>query len=204
MLLLVLPFIVLIRLAVWLHIHRELNGWVALSGSVIATTLLMAIYFSFMYTKMTGRLGDWMGFKRRAYAAGFLVFAYTAYTLFYISGENVKHNDTRSEYLELHPILRLSVSTLIILDRQLLITDAGRLPEDYAKMGLKSKKHSLHYIQSDGYTHALDVRTTGRSEWISTLVEFYFRIMGFNTIRHVGTADHLHVSLMVHDKPWAQ
>ena len=201
--LLVLPFILFIRLSVYVYEAHRLNGWVALSIGVAATTLVMIIYFSIMYSKMTGRVGTWMAFKRRAYAAGFLVFAFAAYTLFYISGKNVKHDEIRSEFRDLHPILRLGVSTLIIIDRNLLITDAGRMPEDYKKMGLPTKAHSLHYKQADGYSHALDLRTNGRSEWTNRLVWLYFRLMGFNTLRHIGTADHLHISLSIHDRPGA-
>lgn len=202
--LLTLPFILLIRVAVWMYEHYEWNGWMALGMSCLVTTIVMLMYFSFMYSKVTGKFGTWLALKRRAYAAGFIVFAFAAYSLFYISGDNVKYDDVRSEYRELHPILRVSISTIILIDRSLLITDAGRLPEDYKKMGLKSKKNSLHYRQQDGYTHAFDIRTKGKKEWKNKAIQTYFRLMGFNTLRHIGTADHLHVSLMVHTRPWAK
>lgn len=32
-------------------------------------------------------------------------------------------------------------------------------------------------------------------EWRNLAAELAFRAMGFHTLRHVGTADHLHVSL---------
>jgi hypothetical protein len=41
------------------------------------------------------------------------------------------------------------------------------------------------------------VRTNGRSKATNLLVELYFILMGFETLRHVGTADHLHVALPV-------
>ncbi len=109
--LLLLPFILLIRVAVGMHEQYAWNGWLALLVSGSVTSLIVLIYFSFLYSKITGKVGDWMAFKRRAYAAGFLVFAFAAYGLFYISGENMKHREIRSEYRELHPILRMSVST---------------------------------------------------------------------------------------------
>ena len=203
LLLLILPFVLLIRLAVWMYEQYAWNGWMALGVSIAATSLVMLLYFSLMYSKLTGKIGTWMAFKRRAYAAGFLVFSFAAYSLFYISGDNVKYEDVRTEYRQLHPILRLSVSTIMLVDRKLLMTDAARVPEDYEKMGLKTKQHSLHYQQKDGFTHAFDIRTNGRPEWANKTVEIYFRLMGFNTLRHVGTADHLHISLMVHERPWA-
>jgi hypothetical protein len=49
--------------------------------------------------------------------------------------------------------------------------------------------------QEDGYAYAVDIRTLGRPEWRTRLVSLYFRAMGFGTLRHVGTADHLHVYL---------
>jgi len=76
-----------------------------------------------------------------------------------------------------------------------VVTDAARTREDYAAMGLPPAETSLHFAQSDGYVHALDLRTAGRAEWRNVLVEAGFRMMGFRTLRHVGTADHLHVSL---------
>lgn len=202
--LLLLPFILLIRVAVYLHTTYAQNGWISLALSGGITTLLMLLYFTIMYSKLTGKIGTWMGLKRRIYAAGFLVFSYIAYTLFFISGENVKHDALRQEFRELHPIMRLAVSTFVIADRSLIITDASRIPEDYQKMGLKSKKHSLHYKQRDGFTYAIDFRTKNREEWRNSLVRTYFSLMGFRTLRHGGTADHLHVSLLSHDHPYAR
>jgi len=71
-------------------------------------------------------------------------------------------------------------------------------------MGLKSKNHSLHYRQSNGYAHAMDLRTNGRSEVRNFMTQTFFRLMGFKTLRHIGTADHLHVSLVSHDRPNAK
>ncbi len=49
----------------------------------------------------------------------------------------------------------------------------------------------------------MDLRTNDRQEWRNQILELYFNLMGFNTLRHVGTADHLHVSLSPHDLPGA-
>jgi hypothetical protein len=84
---------------------------------------------------------------------------------------------------------------LFLLDKKAIVTDASRVPEGYHKMGLKSKTHSLHYIQEDGYVYAIDLRTKGRSEIRNTFLKMYFYIMGFKSMRHVGTADHLHISM---------
>ena len=116
----------------------------------------------------------------------------------------MKNTSLKKEITKVHPILRLSISTITYLDNGLIITDANRQPEDYRKMGLKTKKHSLHYKQKNGYAHALDLRTQGRSEWRNALIRGYFWLMGFNTLRHGGTGDHLHVSLLSHDRPYAK
>ena len=95
----------------------------------------------------------------------------------------------------LHPLLRVALSTLILADRDLVVTDLARGPKDYAAMGLSPNDGSLHYVQRDGYTHAADLRTAGRSELKNVLVRVYFWSMGFATLRHVGSGDHLHVEL---------
>jgi hypothetical protein len=60
-------------------------------------------------------------------------------------------------------------------------------------MGLPVSRESLHYRQADGWVHAVDLRTHAGLK--SLLVQWYFDLMGFDTLRHVGTHDHLHVSL---------
>ena len=84
----------------------------------------------------------------------------------------------------------------MLMDRDLLITDMTRKREDYAAMGLPALRQSLHNPQADGYVHAIDLRTRHRAEIRNWLLETYFELMGFHTLRH-GTADHLHVSIPV-------
>ena len=76
-----------------------------------------------------------------------------------------------------------------------MITDADRTPEFYARAGLAANESSLHFPQDDGFVHALDLRTINRPEWRNLAAGLAFRAMGFHTLRHVGTADHLPVSL---------
>jgi len=199
--LLVLPFIVLIRGAVYFHSEYTMHPQIALlSGGLIALVVLM-IYFSWFYGRLTGKLGSKESFKFRAFLAAVLVIGYCAHGLFFFNGKNAKSDAVRSEYTSLHPILRLSISTILFLDNDLILTDASRVPEDYKKMGLKTKSHSLHYKQSNGYVHAFDIRTKGHSALRNGLLKGYFSLMGLNTLRHGGTGDHLHVSLKSHDRP---
>src|SRR2546426_1524309 len=88
--------------------------------------------------------------------------AYCAYALIYFSSANAKSERVRAYYASLHPLLRVALSTLILADRDLVVTDLARGPESYAAMGLTPNDGSLHYLQRDGYTHAADLRTAGR------------------------------------------
>lgn len=202
-LLLVFPFILLIRGAVYLHECYALSPWLSIVGGVGFSAVLLFIYFTFFYGKLTGSIGGFGAMKRRMTIAILLVLLYSLQGILFLSPSNLKSKDLRNEISEVHPILRLSVSTLAFLDKGLIITDAQRVPEDYRKMGLKQKSHSLHYEQEDGYTHALDLRTKNRSEVRNAMMKWYFKLMGVNTLRHVGTADHLHISLMSHQRPGA-
>lgn len=202
-LLLVLPFVILVRGAVYLHSHYELFPWLSILGAMGATFVLIFLYMTFFYGKMTGKIGKSGVLYRRTFLAAVLVAGYCGYGLVFLSGANAKHDEVRSEYTELHPILRLGVSTLVFLDGDLIVTDASRVTEDYAKMGLPALKNSLHYKQSNGYVHAVDIRTNGRSNNRNLAIQTYFKLMGFNTLRHVGTGDHLHISLKSFDVPGA-
>ncbi len=202
--LLIAPFIMLIRGATYFHGHL-FPSWLSLAASVTATAIIMFVYFSFFYGKLTGRFGNFNTFKRRAFIAFVFVAVYCLQGVLFFSVNNMKNPKLKNEISSLHPVLRLSLSTLVFVDRDLIITDASRIPEDYKKMGLKSKKASLHYKQkSSGYVHAVDLRTKGRSEVKNSLVKYYFKLMGFNTLRHTGTGDHLHISLLSHDRPGAK
>jgi len=199
--LIVIPFIVFIRGSVYIYEHHQMPTWIAFAGGAIFTSIVLALYFSMIYRKITGRFGSLRSLRKRIVIALILILGYSFYGLLFVSADNAKHEDVRKEFTRLHPIIRLGVSTLIFIDPGLIITDASRVPEDYRKMGLKTNKRSLHYKQSDGYVHALDIRTNNRSEWRNFLIKTYFHLMGFNTLRHGGTGDHLHVSLYSPDNP---
>ena len=200
---LVFPFILLIRGSVFFHSNYEWMPWLSVLGGVGVTTIVLLIYMIFLQGNLTGKIGSANSVKRKMIFAVILVLGYSAHALFYFSDANAKSKNVQKEFTSLHPILRLSTSTVLFLDGKLIMTDANRVPEDYKKMGLKSKRRSLHYKQSDGYVHALDIRTNGRSEVRNFLMKGYFQLMGFNVLRHVGTDDHLHVSLKSFDSPGA-
>jgi len=195
---LTLPFILLIRGAIHLHESNQYPPSIALLGGIFLATILVTIYLLFFYGSLTGEVGS---IRRKLVLALFLVIGYGIHGLFFFSKSNSKSAAVQKEFTQLHPILRMSISTLIHLDQSLIITDANRQPEDYRKFGLPSKKHSLHYHQSSGYVHAVDIRTKGRGTIRNFLIRSYFKLMGFNTLRHGGTADHLHISISSRDRP---
>lgn len=198
LLLILLPFWVLIRGAVFLHEAYGLIAWGAILGGVLGSASLILLYLTYLQGRLLGRPGN----VRRTYGLALaLVTVYCLPGLFYLSAASAKHEEVRREFTRLHPVLRLGVSTLTVLDRGLIVTDADRQPEDYGRMGLPVNRRSLHYRQSSGYAHAVDIRTIGRNGLRNALITGYFRLMGFNTLRHVGTADHLHVSIGSRDRP---
>ena len=200
---LVLPFLALLRGSTWLY-SVGLGTWPALAVAATLTVLLLASYIL--------AAAHWLRHRRAALptgpgttkrlikGAGILVVVYCAFGLVYLSGANANGDGVRAEYRSLHPHLRLAVGTLVLADGDLLVTDATRTVEDYAAMGLPPNQRSLHLEQDDGWAHAVDLRTTGRTGLRNALTQLYFEALGFRTLRHVGTADHLHVSLPPPDR----
>jgi hypothetical protein len=181
-----LPFLLLVRTAVWMYLEHNMPTWEAMTIAFITTTLLLLAYVFVLNMRLS--LGTTQGLI-------LIVALYVLYALAYVSKENLKHSELIDAYATLHPILRLAVSTMLVADQKAIITDAGRTPHDYSKMKLAINKKSLHYAQNDGFVHAVDLRTQNRPPWLNELVVWYFQSMGFATLRHVGTADHLHISL---------
>lgn len=201
-LILILPFIALIRGAVYIHTHYALGAYLSLACGVLFSILVLVLYSFLVYgPRDYNDQGPSVAFGTRAKLLGFVVIGFCIHGLFFISSENMSSGRLDKSIRQLHPIIRIAVSTVVVLDRDLIITDGSRTPEDYRKMGLPTKKTSLHYQQSNGYAYAIDLRTNRRSELRNQLVRSYFWLMGFRTLRHVGTDDHLHVSLFCHDLP---
>lgn len=112
-LLLVLPFILLVRGAVFLHEHHTGSPWLALLGGMMMAAVVLFVYLSFAYGKLTGKLGDSDNLMRRSALALVLVIGYGVYGLVFISGANTKHDEVRREYTSLHPVLRVAISTIV-------------------------------------------------------------------------------------------
>ena len=186
-----LPFLVYVRAAVYLYGHGA-NPWIALLGSAILTVAIVSGCVILIARRFRQRARVPTVIK---WAVLPVVFTWCVYAAFYLSRVNVKSDDVRAYYTAVNPILRVALSTIVLIDPDLVVTDMGRVRGDYRRMGLPVNHRTQHYRQADGWVHAVDLRTRGRWEIRNRLVQLYFWSMGFSTLRHVGTADHLHVQL---------
>ena len=188
----VLPFILMIRGGLLAYLGWGLGTWPSLALAALATSSLLGLYA----WSVSHRLGAEPESRTLVARSAFgVAIAYILYTLLFVASANVKSDAVRAEYRAMHPMLRVASSALILVDPESIITDAGRTPQDYRRMGLSPVEASLHFAQEDGYVHAMDLRTEGRSELRNRGIQLGFWMLGFSTLRHVGTADHLHVSL---------
>ena len=189
-----LPFLALVRVAVFLYEHQGWPTALALAGGTACSVAVVTAYGAWVWHRFTGQVR--LALVARRVALPFVA-AYCVYALVYLSSANAKSDRVRAYYASLHPLLRVGLSTLIVFDRDAMITDLARRPEDYRTMGLPQNDASLHLVQPDGYSHAADLRTTGRGFLRNRLVQLYLWGLGFDTRRHTGTSDHLHVELPV-------
>ncbi|MBT7805426.1 hypothetical protein HN766_08050 [Candidatus Poribacteria bacterium] len=185
------------RVAVEFYARFGLGAWVGLGASVITVAVALAVCTRVLPRRSRRRRRP---LRPRVLTIVALMVGYCVYAILSISGANAKTGEVRRELRTLHPCLRLAVGTAVIGDDPLLLTDIAREPDDYGEMGLATRGSSLHYIQDDGYAHAVDLRTKGRSELHNGLTRLYFHALGLHTLRHVGTADHLHVALPISDR----
>jgi hypothetical protein len=191
-----LCFILMLRGSISLYYSHGFNVWITLAILSFVALILLLIYMLVAFRKIWGH---WpMSFalvKGKTIFALFILIGCYAYVWAQFSDGQAKSQSVYGEASKLHPFLTLAVSTILIVDRGLVVTDIARVPDDYEAMGLQTNRRSLHFAQADGYVYAVDIRTNGRSGIRNTLVKGFFYAMGFNTIRHTGNADHLHISL---------
>lgn len=188
----VLPFVLLIRGGVLAYRVWNLGTWPSLAFAALATATLLGLYAWWASRHLGAGPASTQLIARSVFG---VALAYVVYMLVFIASANVKTDEVRAEYRAMHPLLRVASSALILADPGAIVTDAGRSPQDYRRMGLTPVEASLHFVQDDGYVHALDLRTNGRSELRNRSIQAAFWMLGFHTLRHVGTDDHLHVSL---------
>jgi len=187
-----LPFTLLVRGALVASSSWGCHAWLAVAFGA----LLSAFTLSALAWWTLRRLSLRPSFRTVATRVGLpLVIVFCSFSLLYLSGSNAKSAEIREAYPRLHPILRLAVGTVRLVDTRIVVTDIERGPTSYAAMRLPRPTNSFHFRQKDGTVHAIDLRTEGRGPLRNGLVQLYFELLGFETVRHVGTADHLHVRL---------
>jgi hypothetical protein len=186
-----LPFLAYVRSSVFFYSRGD-APWLSVIGGVALATCIIAGYATWLARRLSGQarlaqVARWVALP--------IVAAWCVYTLVYLARVNAKTDEVRGYYRSVHPVMRVALSTAILFDPGVVITDMRRVREDYARMGLPVYDATKHYKQPDGWVHAVDLRTIGHGEARNRTLELYFRAMGFSTKRHVGTADHLHVQL---------
>ena len=187
-----LPFLLLVRGSVAAWAWFSAPGWVAIVIGTSSCAVILTLLGARVWHRMTGRN------RRREIALWLVIPAVTAFSIYsigWLAHANAKNHDVSTRWEELHPALRLALGTARLAEPNFVVTGIGRSPADYDRMGLPRAHRSPHYPQADGWVHAIDLRTQGRSELRNRLLQGYFALMGFKTLRHHGNADHLHVSL---------
>lgn len=194
LLLSILPFFILIRGALYFY-ELNIGGYTSLLVASILAGLLIITYLILIDRWLSEKV--LVALKFKVTLVILLMIGLNVYCLHFYSQKNLKHNHLRGEFTSLHPLLRLSVSIVTLSDKKLLVTSIKRRPSDYKKMGLDPVSNSLHFKQRDGYVHAVDIRTNSRWFFRNWFNKTMFSLLGFITLRHSGTADHLHVSLPI-------
>ena len=195
LLIIAIPFLVYVRGSVELY-NRGLTPWLAVFGGLLLTLGVVIGLAAWISRRYHGRARVLTAVR---WVAVPTVVVWCAYGVFHLSSDNVKSEDVRAYFSEVHPVLRVALATAILADPTMMVTDLGRVAADYPRMGLPVNERTKHYRQRNGWVHAVDLRTRERGEIRNRLLQFYFWTMGFYTLRHVGTADHLHVQLAVRD-----
>ncbi|MEX0648369.1 MAG: hypothetical protein WEA56_17025 [Balneolaceae bacterium] len=190
--LVILPFFLLVRTSVFLNLAFGLPGWLSLGGGIAATVLLLMVYIILLSRNIQNKQ---LFLKFSLGGITVTVLGFCLFSLFYLSGVNAKSSEVRDLYRSMHPVLRVAVSVVTLADGDLVITDIERIPDDYETMSLPVNPNSLHYRQESGYVHAVDLRTLNRGLIRNALLRGSLELMGFHTLRHTGTADHLHVEM---------
>jgi hypothetical protein len=195
LLIVALPFLVYVRGSVELY-DSGVTPWLAVFGGALLTLGVVVGIAAWISRRYSGRARVLSAVR---WVVVPIIVVWCAVGVFRLSGDNVKSEDVRAYFSQVHPVLRVALATAILADPDMMVTDLGRVGADYPRMGLPVNDRTKHYRQSNGWVHAVDLRTRERGEIRNRLLQFYFWTMGFYTLRHVGTADHLHVQLAVRE-----
>jgi len=179
-----------IRVQLALLVHYPEAAWGALAGGLVAgglaLSLVLVVALRWRSLRGAGLLSSAVLLAvATAGTAGALRFP----------ADNFKTPELRGEWRHLHPTLRLALWVARLGERDLVLTDVSRTPADYQAMSLAQPADSAHYAHRDGFSRAVDLRVSDAGELRNWARQGVFLLMGLKARRHVGTADHLHVSL---------
>ena len=187
-----LPFFVLVRVGTAAVQGWGLGGWTSLGLGALAVAAVLGLYAGVLGWKEEAWAGVWRVLRRGGLGLGGVVLVYGVVWVGPVMAED---QAVRAEYRALHPVLRLAAGPVFLADPGRVVTDPSRTVEDYRLLGLSEAEADLHFVQEDGSVHAVDFHTGGRAAWGNRTVELGFWLLGFHSLRHRGTADHIHVSL---------
>ena len=162
-----LPFLVYVRASVFLYRHGA-HPWIAILVSAILTVGIVSGFVILLARRFRGRARVPTVVK---WAAVPVVFTWCVYAAFYLSRVNVKSDDVRAYYSAVNPILRVALSTIVLVEPDLVVTDMGRVPASYRRMGLPVNHRTMHYRQPDGSTPPLTINNDGNTYAGLTLVK---------------------------------
>lgn len=135
-------------------------GWVAVGASSAA--ICVSIWSACLWRRLTGRDRLRQIGVRVALP---VVATFCLYSAGWLARANAKTREIASRWSDLHPNLRVAIGTARLADSDFVITEISRSSTDYDRMGLRRVSSSLRYEQTDGWGHAVDLRTRGRSEF---------------------------------------
>lgn len=179
-----------VRVQLELIARGAATGWVAVVGGLLAGGLILALV---LVVGLRLRSLRWTGIAFLVVPLTVLGLGYKGISTFPV--QNFKSAEVRNEWDQLHPTLRLVLWLARAGDRDVVLTDIARTPEDYTLMGLEGRGQSPHFVQADGFAHAIDVRVSDAGALHNWARQGLFLLVGLDALRHKGTADHLHVSL---------
>lgn len=144
-----LPFFVCARASVFFYQHGA-APWAAVAGGALLMMVVVAVYAAWLSRHFSGRarartIARWVALP--------LVAAWCGYAVQYLARTNAKSDDVRGYYSAVHPVLRIALATAILADPDVVVTDLGRVPADYPRMGLPVNERTKHYRQPNDWVH---------------------------------------------------
>ena len=166
------------------------GGWMVACGGLLIGGLVLGVALVTVFTlrslKRTGLL---------LLAVPLVVAGVGLAGIAHFPERHFKDGQVAEEWRQLHPTLRLALWVVALEDWSVVLTDIARTPEGYVDMGIEPLGESRHYVGEDGYARAVDLRVSDAGPLRNWVRQGLFLIMGLKTLRHEGTADHLHVAL---------